>query len=424
MKRSWALSGVIALAVALLAALLAFAALWTSSEMADAELLAEAALREANGYADGLDALKDAILDAETGQRGYLLTGERKYLEPYEAAVSRVASHDYRVEVFGEMRDDAELDRLVDLKMEELALTIAQFDGGNPAAALATVKTDRGQEIMGEIRELVAARRSEAMGSADAARARVRQLESRGRYVNMLLIGVIGLLILNALATLLQAHRLDRARAGRAEAEELHERMEVLAHELDHRMKNLFAVSQGLVSQSARGRGEDVKDFAREVGGRLRALSQAYSVTRELDEARSMPKSEIVDKVVRAQLLDSHRFHADGDDEPVVEKAVTPLALILHEWTTNALKYGAWKPGDETDAEVRLSWSRAENGDYEFLWDERHARDGEAVPAPTGYGSRLVKMCATQLGGLVDYDWHAEGVRIRLSAKPERLGVV
>ena len=431
MKQISPLSGWVALGVAMLAAMLAALALWTSKAAVEAGDAAEATLEATLAYSDTLGDLKDAVLDAETGQRGYLLTGERKYLEPYTAAVGRVEGFDYPTAPNLESGDgagrDEELERLVKLKMEELALTIAQFDAGNPTAALATVKTDRGQELMQEIRELVAQRQAGAGRTARDARARVMVLERRGGRVQLLMLAVIGLMIIGAVSTLLQARRLARARLGKAEAEDMRERMEVLAHELDHRMKNLFAVSQGLISQSARGRGEDVAEFAGEVGGRLRALSQAYSVTRELDAVRSMPKSEIVDKVVRAQLLDTHRFHMEGDDGAVVEKAVTPLALILHEWTTNALKYGAWRPGDEgeppLDTEVRLSWSRAEDGTYEFLWDERHRRDGTDIPERQGYGSRLVKMCASQLGGLVDYDWHDEGVRIRLSASPERLGV-
>ena len=82
--------------------------------------------------------------DAETGQRGYLLTGRPAYLQPYAAAV---ASVNQRLATLRALGDDdpiarqrlAELERSVRAKMEELARTIALREAGQSEAALQVV---------------------------------------------------------------------------------------------------------------------------------------------------------------------------------------------------------------------------------------------------------------------------------------------
>jgi signal transduction histidine kinase len=100
------------------------------------------------------------MLDAETGQRGYLLTGEERYLRPYTAAeeVIRNGLADlnqlYRVQ---DRPDDrlVRLKVLIDEKMGELAETIALARAGRRDEALEMVKTDRGKAAMDRIRAVL-----------------------------------------------------------------------------------------------------------------------------------------------------------------------------------------------------------------------------------------------------------------------------
>lgn len=114
------------------------------------------------------DEMLSAVQDAETGQRGYLLTGDARYLQPYDEATSAVGS---RLDSLAELTSDnprqeatiAQLRQHVDAKMAELAETIALRRTEGPEAALALVATDRGKTEMDGIRERIAVVRAEVL---------------------------------------------------------------------------------------------------------------------------------------------------------------------------------------------------------------------------------------------------------------------
>lgn len=101
-----------------------------------------------------------AVQDAETGQRGYLLTGESRYLEPYNLAVTDVPQR--LAEVRRQFKDQTQLNAGFDKlaaatadKLEELAETVRLKTEGDSGRALAVVKSDRGKNLMDTIRTLV-----------------------------------------------------------------------------------------------------------------------------------------------------------------------------------------------------------------------------------------------------------------------------
>jgi CHASE3 domain sensor protein len=106
--------------------------------------------------------LRNLMLDAETGQRGYLLTGDEAYLTPYDETRTKVAPElDLIHSLLADepMQKDAfiRLSEIVTNKMSELAQTIALAKtDGHPEKALALVKTDRGLDLMVEAREILA----------------------------------------------------------------------------------------------------------------------------------------------------------------------------------------------------------------------------------------------------------------------------
>ena len=115
-----------------------------------------------------LEAVLTTLTDAETGQRGYLLTGDDPYLEPYRNAKDRI---DHLLADLKELTKDnqdqqgrlEELGPKVRAKFQELQETIdlrGQKDKG-PDAALAVVKTDKGKQVMDDIRKTVGAMKGE-----------------------------------------------------------------------------------------------------------------------------------------------------------------------------------------------------------------------------------------------------------------------
>ena len=103
------------------------------------------------------ETLLSTLKDAETGQRGFLLTGDPAYLEPYDAARQRLDADLTRLEqaplpgngrtaVIGRMRE------LATAKLAELGQTVELGRAGQTGAALDIVRTNRGKEVMDALR--------------------------------------------------------------------------------------------------------------------------------------------------------------------------------------------------------------------------------------------------------------------------------
>jgi PAS domain S-box-containing protein len=141
--------------------------------------------RRANSHAAQTEALLEAVeqllltlLDAETGQRGFLLMGDEHYLEPYTHAIQSAASTVTQLTsalapLQGEGSAGASLPRLVEDKLAELRETIALHRTQGLSAALAVVRTGEGKRIMDEVRRIAAHLHHTLAAALRAERARV-----------------------------------------------------------------------------------------------------------------------------------------------------------------------------------------------------------------------------------------------------------
>jgi PAS domain S-box-containing protein len=103
--------------------------------------------------------LRASLTDAETGQRGYLLTGTEAYLEPYDAARARLEGELATVEASLALVDEAparlrQLRALVTEKISEMEETIAFRRLGDQAGALALVDSGQGKALLDAIRSM------------------------------------------------------------------------------------------------------------------------------------------------------------------------------------------------------------------------------------------------------------------------------
>ncbi|WP_366519338.1 response regulator [uncultured Caulobacter sp.] len=164
-----------------------------------------------------IDDLLSTVQDTETGQRGYLLTGNDRYLEPYQAAVSAVASRTEAVENL--TRDNPTqqanlkvLKRQIAAKLEELDETITLRRTIGAQAALAVVNTDRGKAEMDAIRRQIGVMRQEE------SRLRALRLTTMGAAYNTALLSGVLASALGGVLTLAVFYLIRRA--ARAQARE------------------------------------------------------------------------------------------------------------------------------------------------------------------------------------------------------------
>lgn len=165
----------------------------------------------------------------ESSQRGFLLTGEERYLAPYNAA-SRV--YPEIIETLSRaVKDDpdqaarfATLRDVVARKISELAETIELQRKGQSAEALAVVKSDRGREIMDEIRGLVDAMLAEAKHDVEEEYAQSIVLGRSLLWLTLAALAVI--VVLATLAVRTNARAIKAVEASRASAEALNDTLE------------------------------------------------------------------------------------------------------------------------------------------------------------------------------------------------------
>ena len=215
----------------------------------------------------------------------------------------------------------------------------------------------------------------------------------------------------------------DITERRRAEAQQ-----HLLIREMDHRVKNLFTVASSVVSLSARS-ADTPMELASAVRDRLNALARAHALTIPRTSAfhgRSEQATTTLHSLIGTILApydgDSagHRPRASvvGPDIQIGGSAVTSFALLLHEFATNAAKYGALSV-----PEGAVDISCHEDGERFILtWVERGGPSVERRSDGEGFGTLLGKATVqNQLGGDIVRDWKPEGLSIRLSVMRDRL---
>lgn len=195
---------------------------------------------------------------------------------------------------------------------------------------------------------------------------------------------------------------------------ELAETRELMLRELNHRVKNLFAVIASIVSGAARSAG-NVRDLADAVRDRISALGRSHSLTQASYAANPPTLADLLGVV-----LAPYRGNADvsvtGPEVRIRTESVTPLTLVLHEWATNSCKYGAL---GNRQARLAVSWEIRADGALEIFWHEDGLEPMRTTePLRTGFGTRLIEVSAQQLGGSQTQS-KAEGsfrARLRIAA--------
>ena len=93
----------------------------------------------------------------------------------------------------------------------------------------------------------------------------------------------------------------------------------------------------------------------------------------------------------------SDRIIASGPEVPVGEKAVTSLALVLHETATNAVKYGGLS---KPNGSIHIGWS-TQGDEFWLQWEESGGPAITHPPTTRGFGSKLAeRSVVSQLGGV------------------------
>ncbi|HEY5336611.1 MAG TPA: HWE histidine kinase domain-containing protein [Rhizomicrobium sp.] len=203
------------------------------------------------------------------------------------------------------------------------------------------------------------------------------------------------------------------------------ERQSLLLGELNHRVKNLFALIGSMITLSARSAASP-KELAADMRGRLDALAMAHDLV--LPHAgdvsgagHSTTLAELLAKVLSPYGSEkgAARFALHGPAVGIGPHAVTRFALVLHELATNSAKYGALSAFDGI---VHVTWADL-NGQLVMKWEERGGpRLSEIAPPKSGFGTVLAHHSIKgDFGGSLGYNWNSQGLVVDIAFPMERL---
>ncbi len=198
----------------------------------------------------------------------------------------------------------------------------------------------------------------------------------------------------------------------------------LLLGEMRHRINNLFAITNSLVTLSAR-MAKDPMEMAAAVQQRLVALSRAQQLTRPglIGQEANLRATTTLKGLIRTifapyESEGTERIRITGCDRPINESSMTSVALLLHELATNAAKYGSLT----TSAGLVHIDCSSEKDWLVINWKEQGGPPIEGPPDTEGFGGGLARqIVSNQFKGRISNEWNKDGLVIKIKFPLEHL---
>lgn len=377
-----------------------------------------------------------ALTEAESGQRGFMLTQDQKYLEPYRRAVAGI---DTRVKTLVAITaaDPRQADRVaaisdsISIKLAEMARTVDLIQSGRPGEAQTLIESGMGARLMDELRSGL----EQFIGEENA-----KLLErnkgidlSRRALVVAIIVALAGAAILSysllsrtqrqvsALAEsrtqlltqneALEAQVRERTQAieeAREHAEHERQRVEALLRDTNHRVGNSLATVSSLLGlQLMRTESDEVREALEAARARVHAVASAHRRLRLGDDLETVSAAEFLSAVLddlhdTATMAKAVTLKGDFAPVEIGARDATTIGILVGELVTNALKHAF---PDGRQGHIAVSFKR----DTANVPTLRVADDGvgmaaERTPGEGGLGSVIVKQLANQFDGKPHYE--------------------
>ena len=197
------------------------------------------------------------------------------------------------------------------------------------------------------------------------------------------------------------------------ELRRLQESQETLLAELQHRVRNILAMTRSVVNRTDDGE-RSAQDYVQHLQGRISALARTQVVlTRRAGAAVDL--EDLVRDELLAQVASADQFALSGVEVQLSPKAAEVLTLAVHELATNATKYGAFsRAGGRLD----VRWIVEERGTQRWLvfdWIEHGVPIVDAVPRRRGFGTELLSQrIPYELKGRGSFEFKPGGLQSRI----------
>jgi PAS domain S-box-containing protein len=355
------------------------------------------------------------LRDAESGERGYLLTGDEKYLAPYNEALPNIATglRDLREETDTTRAEWKQFEALTHAKLDEMAHNIRLGRQAKLDAALGSVRTDQGMQTMDELRALASQIIERQMPEFEAHRARAQQHGYQTRILVQIGAAVLALLLWFA------TRRINHlVHSQEALIDDLDATREREARGRSALETTLRSIGDAVITTDAEGRVGFMNPIAEELTGWTnkraagRNLKDVFRIGHE--SAGQPPAEDPATRVLREGMLVGLTNHTilvteDGRETPIDDNAaplldeqgkITGVVVVFRDVT---LRRRAQRELQESEARYRLLF--------------------ESNPAPMWvYDTRTLAFLAVNHAATAHYGYTAEeflGMTLRDIRPPE-----
>lgn len=376
---------------------------WTTVQLLRAEQMVDHTrdIRAASGE------LLQAFTDTETGQRGYILTGDPQFLKSFEVARGRIDDtfrhlKDLTQDNPTQQRLISEAESIGDAKFDRLDAAILLMRSGRKEAAAETVKSGGGLQLMDDLRNRVTAIQ------AEEDRLLVGRRATAERLGTWLIASTSVALAIAAIAVWFfwQFFNNEQQRLASIVKERTHqletekERMTLLLDDFHHRIGNsLSMVGAILGHHAATTKSREVKDIMNSARHRLQAIGAAqrrlhFSTGQDAVDAKDYLERTLGDI---SSLIETSRIAVSFKADPVVlpSREASSLAIIMSELVINAAKHAFPEP---MQGKVAVRLQHQADG-FAFEVEDDGTGIAEPTPDSTGIGTRIIEGLLRSLGG-------------------------
>jgi PAS domain S-box-containing protein len=184
-----------------------------------------------------------------------------------------------------------------------------------------------------------------------------------------------------------------------------------LAHEAEHRTKNILATVKATVRLSHSNSADDLKNL---IVGRIDALAKVNTLFMQSRWTGAELHTLVTQELLPFCKENETRVRIDGPAVMLEPNMAQMIAISLHELATNAAKYGSLSVAD---GHVEIAWSRTADGRLRLRWTESGGPN-VTVPTHRGFGTRVLESVVGQLGGKVYFDWRGQGLMCEIAMQP------
>lgn len=383
--------------------------------------------------------LRNALLTAESSQRGYLFSGNEIYLAPFDTAKSTA-----RREV-GELNQDlarypqlepmiSQLDQLVGSKISDMDDTVALKQARNDVAAMDVFLSNRGKAIMDRANVFLnglidAADEMQLAGVREQVRNAnlLRWTSLLGGIIIIVVVGAVILSFIRSTREILRARDEVRAINETLEARVAErtsalasalERSEVLLAEVNHRVANSLAMVASLVRLQIRSsEAAPVKEALGETEARISAIAAVHKRLYESGDVGLVALDEylsgLLESLAATMRAEGHGGSLSWSLEPASldTDASINVGVVVTELVTNAYKYAY----PEGRGDIRVRMQRDADARLEIVVEDDGVGKSVGPAKGTGLGTRIVRSMAASLGTEVEYLDRPRGTSARIS---------